>query len=124
MTGPDSRRRPAGSLESEVMAALQHAAQPLTPAQVQDRLTADLAYTTVVTILTRMHAKGLAARSKEGRSFRYRPVDDETGLAARRMHQVLEGEPDRESILARFVDTLSEGDERLLRRLLDRQDPG
>lgn len=115
-------RRAAGVLEAEVMTVLQNAATPLNPAEVQQRLGSDLAYTTVVTILTRLTAKGLLARSKVGRAYAYAPVSDIPGLAARRMHQVMNGEPDRQAVLARFVDSLSDGDEKLLRELLGGRD--
>ena len=91
---------------------------PLSPTEVQARLADDLAYTTVVTILTRLTDKGVAARAKHGRSFRYHAVDDEAGLAARKMRNVLDSEPDRGSVLARFVTQLSESDEATLRALL------
>jgi predicted transcriptional regulator len=112
-------RRAAGALEAEVMTVLQRAGRPLNAADVQSLLSDDLAYTTVVTILSRMHAKGLLTREKEGRSFRYSPVSDEPGLVARRMHRTMAAEPDRQAVLARFVDTLSDQDEQLLRDLLD-----
>ena len=114
----DATRRAPGALEAEVLAVLWNAAEPLTPAGVQARLEDDLAYTTVVTILTRLHDKGVATREKHGRSFRYHAVDDEAGLAARKMTKVLEAEPDRGSVLARFVTQLSETDEEVLRALL------
>jgi predicted transcriptional regulator len=115
-------RRAAGVLESEVMAVLQAADAPLNPAEVQQRLGGTLAYTTVVTILTRLHTKGLLTRAKAGRAYTYAPVSDEPGLAARRMYQVMNGEPDREAVLARFIDTLSAEDEKLLKELLGRAD--
>jgi predicted transcriptional regulator len=114
-------RRAAGALEAEVMTVLQQAGRGLNAAEVQSLLTGALAYTTVVTILSRMHAKGLLTRDKDGRSFRYAPVSDEAGLVARRMHHEMAAEPDRQAVLARFVDTLSDQDERLLRELLDRR---
>jgi malonyl-CoA decarboxylase len=58
-------------------------------------------------------------RAKQGRAFRYSPVSDEAGLVAQRMHHAMAAEPDREAVLSRFVDSLSEQDERLLRALLD-----
>lgn len=115
----ESERRAAGTLEAEVMTVLQRAGQPLNAADVQSLLTRDLAYTTVVTILSRMYGKGLLTRAKEGRAYRYAPVSDEPGLVARRMHRTMAGETDREAVLARFVDSLSDQDERLLRELLD-----
>ncbi|SRR5437763_5635217 len=114
----DTTRRAPGALEAEVLALLWGADEPLSPADVQARLEDDLAYTTVVTILTRLHDKGVATREKHGRSFRYHAVDDEAGLAARKMTKVLDGEPDRGTVLARFVTQLSESDEQVLRALL------
>jgi predicted transcriptional regulator len=111
-------RRAAGELEAAVLAVLQAAGSPLSPAEVRDRLDGDLAYTTVVTILSRLHGKGVLDRRKAGRAFLYAPVADEPGLAARRMTQMLDAEPDRETVLARFVSGLSGKDEELLRRML------
>lgn len=101
-----------------MLAVLWDAGAPLSPTDVQARLEDDLAYTTVVTILTRLHDKGVATREKQGRSFRYQAVVDEAGLAARKMTMVLEGGPDHGSVLARFVTQLSESDEAVLRTLL------
>jgi predicted transcriptional regulator len=111
-------RRAAGELEAAVLAVLQAAESALSPAEVRGRLGGDLAYSTVVTILSRLHAKGLLDRRKAGRAFVYQPVADEPGLAARRMAQMLDAEPDRAAVLARFVSGLSGSDEELLRRML------
>ena len=111
-------RRAAGELEAAVLTVLQAAGSPLSPGEVRDRLGGDLAYTTVVTTLSRLHGKGVLDRRKAGRAFVYRPVADEPGLAARRMARVLDAEPDREAVLARFVSGLSGTDEELLRRML------
>jgi predicted transcriptional regulator len=111
-------RRAAGELEAEVLAVLQQAGSPLSPGEVRERVGGSLAYTTVVTILSRLHAKGVLDRRKSGRAYRYAPIADSPGLAARRMARVLDGEADREAVLARFVSTLSDRDEELLRRML------
>ncbi|MCP2336014.1 BlaI/MecI/CopY family transcriptional regulator [Actinomadura rupiterrae] len=118
MAGADGRRA-SGALETEIMAVLQRAGRPLSTSEVQRLLTDELAYSTVVTILSRMHDKGLLVRAKAGRAFQYAPVSDEPGLVARRMHQALQERADRDMVLARFVDTLSDQDERLLRDLLE-----
>ena len=115
-------RRAAGELEATVLAVLQGAGSPLSPGEVRERIGGSLAYTTVVTILSRLHAKGVLERHKAGRAYLYSPVADEPGLAARRMARVLDGETDREAVLARFVSALSDSDEELLRRMLG--DPG
>ncbi len=117
-----SPRRAAGELESATLAVLQAADHSLTPAEVLDRLGGGLAYTTVVTILSRLHAKGVLSRLRSGRAYSYAPVTDEPGLAARRMRGVLDSEADRAAVLARFVSELSAADEDVLRRMLG--DPG
>jgi len=118
MTDP-SARRPAGELESAVLAALWAAGGPLTPQDVQAALGGALARTTVATILARLHDKGTVARTKAGRAFAYTPtVQDADGLAARRMRSELDRGRDRSTVLARFVSDLSTEDERLLRELL------
>ncbi|UZJ30560.1 BlaI/MecI/CopY family transcriptional regulator [Streptomyces endophytica] len=123
-TAPDAggtgRRRGQGQLESQVLAALHHAPGPVTAAWVQERLGGDLAYTTVMTILSRLHAKQAVSRERSGRAYVWTPAADEAGLAALRMRRVLDGEPDRDAVLTSFVSALSPHDEQLLRTLLDR----
>ncbi|QEU96401.1 BlaI/MecI/CopY family transcriptional regulator [Streptomyces kanamyceticus] len=119
---PRLRRRAQGELEAQVLAALQSAREPVSAAWVQERIGGDLAYTTVMTILTRLLAKDVVTRERAGRSFAWTSASDEAGLAAFRMRKVLDGESDRGAVLASFVTTLSPGDEELLRGLLGRAD--
>lgn len=118
---PGSPRRAAGELAAATLAVLQAAERALTPGEVLDRLGGGLAYSTVVTILSRLHDKGVLTRLRSGRAYSYAPVADEPGLAARRMRGVLDAEADRAAVLARFVSELSPADERLLRQMLDDQ---
>ncbi|GAA1651879.1 BlaI/MecI/CopY family transcriptional regulator [Actinoplanes couchii] len=114
----ESRRRP-GELEGQILAVLGGAHSPLTPREVLDRLTPPLSYSTVVTILTRMHDKGMTARYREGRAFRYAPLTDADTMAAGRMSALLGSGVDRGTVLRRFVSTLEPGDAELLRQLFD-----
>jgi predicted transcriptional regulator len=120
-TPADSPRRPAGALEAEVMAVLRAAGEPLNPGQVRERLavrpSGELSYSTVVTIVSRLHAKGLLARERAGRGFAYTPIDP-ASLAAGQMSRVLDADVDHDAVLTRFVSGLSGRDARLLRRLL------
>jgi predicted transcriptional regulator len=122
-TDPQPRRRGPGELEAEVLATLWGTREALTAGEVQPRLATALSYSTVVTILSRLHAKGMLGRQQRGRAYAYRPVSDEPGLAARRMRQVLETEENRQQVLVRFVSELSDEDERLLRLLMSER-PG
>ena len=124
----EAPRRPAGALEAEVLAVLRAAQVPLSPGQVRERLAirpqGELSYSTVVTIMSRLHAKGLLARERAGRGFAYTPVDA-ASLAAGQMSRALDTGADRRAVLTSFVSGLSGRDTRLLRRLLaDGEDAG
>jgi predicted transcriptional regulator len=111
------RRR--GGLEQEVLACLAASGRPLTVAEVQGQLGGDLAYTTVLTALSRLHAKGALIREPAGRGYAYaRPADPEAAMTARRMTRLLNSRTDRAGVLARFVADLTPDDERLLTELL------
>lgn len=111
------RRRGSGHLEQEVLAVLAAAPIPLTPGEVRDRLDRELAYTTVMTVLTRLAEKGVAAREPQGRGYAYAAVTDPAARVAAAMHRAMDGN-DHEAVLQRFVRALSPADEQLLARLL------
>ena len=108
-----------GALEADVLRHLWHAAEPATPGQVHESLGADVAYTTVMTVLTRLWRKGLVDRNQQGRAYAYRPLVSEADYAAKRMRDALGEAQNREAVLGRFVDTLSPRDAKALRRVLD-----
>lgn len=101
-----------------MLAALWAADRPLNPREVLADLGAGLAYTTVMTTLSRLHDKGAVDRRRAGRAYRYRPVMDQADIAAARMRAMLETGNDRSAVLARFVDALSPEDERLVAEML------
>jgi predicted transcriptional regulator len=102
-----------------VLDCLWGASQPLAPREVRERLGADLAYTTVVTILTRLVAKGLVDRDKAGKAYLYRPRVSEADLQAGRMQALLAAAGDREGTLSRFVEGLSAREAHMLRSVLE-----
>jgi predicted transcriptional regulator len=114
-------RRGAGELESEVLAALWAAGRPLTTAEVQRAVDAELAYNTVQTILARLYEKGTVSRSAEGRRHRYQPIKGAAELAAEQMQALLRRGPNRLSVLQRFATSLSEEDAEALRAILRRR---
>ena len=121
MTEDDAgRRRARGELESEVMAALWAAGEPLTPAGVQAVLGDSLAYNTVQTILIRLVKKDLVLRgpADRGRGHAYWPAQDAATLAATRMRATLDERPDRRAVLQQFAAGLAEDDAATLRALL------
>ena len=74
-----------GPLERRVMKRL-WAAGPQAVGDVLDALNDSsdrrLAYTTVMTILVRLHEKGLVTREKDGRNYRYTAAVDEGSVEA------------------------------------------
>ena len=93
-----------------------------TVAEVRERLSDDLAYTTVLTVLRTLEQKGYVGHTGEGRAHRYRPlVKRETAgrSALRRLvDKVFDGSP--EMLLTNLVSDKNLTDEELrrLRRLL------
>jgi predicted transcriptional regulator len=112
-----------GPLEAEVMGVLWRAGRPLPVREVATALnaerTATLAYTTVMTVMSRLAGKGILARSRAGRRFVYAPVAADAAEIA--VRGVLEEFGD--AALARFVQR-AELDPALrerLRRLTEQQ---
>lgn len=117
-----AQARPRGGLEREVLAALAAAAAPMSANDVLAELGGELAYTTVMTTLARLQAKGVLTRKMCGRAYVYAVAGDprnvESSLAAHRMRRVLDSRQDRAGVLARFVADLSPEDEQVLADLL------
>ncbi|HKA95220.1 MAG TPA: BlaI/MecI/CopY family transcriptional regulator [Streptosporangiaceae bacterium] len=112
-----------GPLEAEVMAVLWRAGTPLPVREVAAELNAGrdaaLAYTTVMTVMSRLAGKGILARSRSGRRFVYAPVAADAAEIAVRGVLAEFGD----AALARFVDQ-AELDPRLrerLRRLMEQR---
>jgi len=119
---PRPRGRQRGGLEREILACLAAGARPMSPGEVRAELGDQLAYTTVMTTLSRLHAKGAVSRAPAGRGFAYElvggPADAQASMTARRMLALLHGGGDRAGVLSRFVADLSPEDEQMLSDLL------
>ena len=105
-----------GPLEAEVMAVLWRADGPVSVRGVVVRLntrrSAPLAYTTVMTVLSRLAGKGILVREQQGRGFVYTPAVADTAEIAVRGVLAEFGD----AALARFVERV-ELDPRLRARL-------
>jgi predicted transcriptional regulator len=114
--------RARGELERDILAALAAADGPMTAQQVLAEVDPGLAYTTVMTTLTRLHAKGALLRTPAGRAYAYElpgsREDAGDSMAARRMLRLLDTGSDRAGVMARFVANLDPADEALLARLV------
>ncbi|MBN9620046.1 MAG: BlaI/MecI/CopY family transcriptional regulator [Actinobacteria bacterium] len=117
-----ARDREPGALEREILACLATRDEPMTAGEVQAELPGNLAYTTVMTTLARMHAKRALSRSPRGRAYAYGlpagPDVARASMTAFHMQRLLDAEDDRAGVLAQFVAQLAPEDEDLLQRLL------
>lgn len=95
-------------------------AQELLVRDVVDRLANGAAYTTVMTMLDRLHAKGLVSRRRAGRAWTYLPSVSREEYAAKAMSEALRTDADVDGVLVHFVGELSEEEQSELRRLLER----
>jgi predicted transcriptional regulator len=100
------------------------AVKPLTAGDVVEALGDELAYTTVQTILARLHGKGAVHREQVGRAHAYTPVLDEAGLAANRMRAMLDRGGDHAAVLTRFLGTLTADEEATLAHLINLHQAG
>lgn len=105
-----------GPLEAEIMRALWRAKRPLSVRDVLDRLNRgrgqQLAYTTVMTVMSRLADKEVLRRRSKGRAFLYEAaVPDAAAIAVRSLMRDF-----GEAAVAQFVDE-ARADPKLLRRL-------
>lgn len=105
-----------GPLEAEVMRILWGARGPLSVRDVLDRLNrprrSALAYTTVMTVMSRLAEKGILRRQPEGRGYRYEPaVRDAAEIAVRSVVRDF-----GESAVAHFLEE-ARADPKIMRRL-------
>ena len=82
----------------------------------QDR---ELAYTTVMTVLDRLAKKGVVRRERDGRAYRYAPVQSREEMVAELMHTALETGPDRTAALVAFIGRVSDNEAAAMRAALD-----
>ncbi len=111
-----------GELEHSVMRALWQSAESLSVREVHARVRRRpaLAYTTVLTVLDRLHDKGFVLREKDGRAFRYRPKQSEAEWLGDRAARVLAAEAGSDrAVLAAFVASADRADPALLDELSD-----
>ena len=100
--------RTFGDLEWAIMGLAWTARHPLRPAEVRERLQRErsLAYTTVLTVMTRLHDKGWLARKKIGRAYCYWPTISRTEYAAELMSEALAISGDETAALTLLAERL------------------
>jgi len=110
-----------GPLEWRVLDALWQRGTPGTVRDLQPAF-ADIAYTTLMTTLDRLHRKHVLTRSKLGRAFVYSPRVSRAAFDSDRATQALlaaveRSGPSATPVLSCFVDAIGDHDEALLEEL-------
>lgn len=73
------------------------------------------AYTTIMTIVTRLVEKGIVERERRGKAFVYRAAGTKQEMAARALLSILESTEDPQAVLAHFVEDLRDSPELVAR---------
>ena len=114
-------RQVLGNLEADIMEQLWKDS-PASVRDVHERLAEkrSIAYTTVMTVMSRLAEKGLLRREQQGRAFLYAPVQTREEFCSDTISTVMRGllggfgEP----VLSNFVDTVGSEDEAKLDELI------
>jgi predicted transcriptional regulator len=99
---PATRPLPGlGPLESAIMLTLWGTPEPLKVSEVTGRLAypRDLAYTTVMTVLTILCRKDLARRRRQGQAWRYTPALSRDDYLTQRVRDLITLAGDPEAVL-------------------------
>jgi predicted transcriptional regulator len=117
--------REFGQLESAIMDVIWSVDHPLLVREVLERLryTRPVAYTTVMTVMTILHGKGVLRREKYGRAWRYWPEERREDHDARLMAEILRASRDHRLTLCRFLDGVSADELATIRREVARRAP-
>lgn len=120
-----------GDLEAEVMKIVWKS-ERVTVRDVYEqlRLEKNLAYTTIMTIMSRLAEKGLLAKEAQGNAYVYTPTISEKDFAQKVVSEVLDGllEEFAEPAMSHMVDRMSSEDigklEKLEKMIKERREKG
>ena len=112
-----------GKLEAAVMDILWSSDGSLTVRDVLERMPPqrNLAYTTVMTVLSNLHRKEMVDREPAGRAYSYRPTLTRQGAAAASLREILDASEDPQSVLLHFAETATDEESSVLREALERR---
>lgn len=116
--------RSFGELEARVMAVIWAHVEPVPVRAVVDELAGEhpVAYTTAITVIERLRAKGWLVRERAGRFYLYSATCEEHEYAAHLMSSALEGSGDRSAALLSFAGQLDAAEAKALREALGQTD--
>ena len=110
-----------GELESTIMDRIWRQARPLAVREVHEELKAEreIAYTTVMTVMDKLHAKGWLRREPRGRAYVYEAVASREEYTAKLMREALSTSDNQAAAFVHFLGQLSESESQALRAALE-----
>ncbi|MEV4218656.1 BlaI/MecI/CopY family transcriptional regulator [Nonomuraea sp. NPDC049725] len=118
--------RGLGELESTIMDHLWATNEPATVRDVLAHLRQErpIAYTTVMTVMDKLHTKGLLRREPVGRAYVYEVVSSKEAYTAEVMRASLAGSGNRAATLVHFLERLTPEEAKALEAALQVYPPG
>lgn len=112
--------REFGRLERAIMDVIWAGNGPYAVRDVRERLhyARPVAYTTVMTVMSILHGKGVLRREKRGRAWHYWPAEAREDHDARLMAEALHSGGNHRAIMRRFLDRVSDDEIAWLRDAL------
>jgi predicted transcriptional regulator len=111
-----------GELEEKLMNILWSSDRPLKPSEVQEMAGNTHAYTTIMTVLTRLYEKGILKRKKKGKAYYYHPDTKKEQFATPRLKKLFERIINSygEIAVSQFMDVLETLDAEEINKLRSR----
>ncbi|GGS95092.1 hypothetical protein GCM10010156_61730 [Planobispora rosea] len=112
--------RGLGGLESAIMDCLWSYRRPASVRDVLGDLRRDreIAYTTVMTVMDKLHTKGLLRREQVGRAYVYETVTSKEAYTAELMRATLVSGGNQAATLVHFLERLTPGEAQALEAAL------
>ncbi|BDT85558.1 BlaI/MecI/CopY family transcriptional regulator [Nocardia cyriacigeorgica] len=107
-----------GGLEAEVMEILWDAPDAMSVHDLVEVLARrkQLAYTTILTVVTHLYEKGWVTREKRSRAYYYSPRNSRAEATSLALRELLDGSNDPAAVLLHFAGTVTEHEEQALRK--------
>ncbi|WP_327089979.1 BlaI/MecI/CopY family transcriptional regulator [Nonomuraea sp. NBC_01738] len=119
-------KRGLGELESTIMDRMWAYHKPASVREVLEDLRQgrEIAYTTVMTVMDKLHTKGLLKRKPVGRAYVYEPVASKEAYTAELMRDSLAASGNQAATLVHFLERLTPEEASALEAALQVFPPG
>jgi predicted transcriptional regulator len=112
-----------GDLEREVMEVMWASPTSVLTVREVGEYFPDHAYTTILTVLTRLKAKGFLQEAKQGRLNTFRATASREDYITGLILGALANTEDRQAALAHFAESLAPSDRSFFRKMFTRKAP-